>query len=482
MINMERTSSDDTIVAISTPIGEGGISIVRLSGSQALKIADEIFISRDGRKASTFRTYTTHYGHIGNRDMGYGIRDTLPLTRNPNPEIIDEVILTVMRAPKSYTKEDVVEINCHGGIRAAKKVLDLVLKRGSRMAEPGEFTKRAFLNGRIDLAQAEAVLDVIRAKTDSSLKVAVGQLEGELSNRIERLRSKILDIASQIEAGIDFPDEDIEILKEGDCLTRVGEILSELKEVISTYDEGMVYREGILAIICGKPNVGKSSLMNLLLKRDRVIVSPIPGTTRDAVEEMINLKGAPVRLVDTAGIDETEDLLVKEGVRKSKKYLARSDMVLLVLDASTKIDKKDLALKKLVDGKKKIVIINKCDLARKIEKEKLTSLFRNDEIVEISVKTRRNMDLLEKAILDAIFNGAFEQGESVVVSNARHKELLDKTLVNMLSVDKTLREGASLELAAIDLKEALFNLGLIIGKTVSDDVLDRIFEQFCIGK
>ena len=479
---MERTSSDDTIVAISTPIGEGGISIVRLSGSQALKIADEIFISRDGRKASTFRTYTTHYGHIGNRDMGYGIRDTLPLTRNPNPEIIDEVILTVMRAPKSYTKEDVVEINCHGGIRAAKKVLDLVLKRGSRMAEPGEFTKRAFLNGRIDLAQAEAVLDVIRAKTDSSLKVAVGQLEGELSNRIERLRSKILDIASQIEAGIDFPDEDIEILKEGDCLTRVGEILSELKEVISTYDEGMVYREGILAIICGKPNVGKSSLMNLLLKRDRVIVSPIPGTTRDAVEEMINLKGAPVRLVDTAGIDETEDLLVKEGVRKSKKYLARSDMVLLVLDASTKIDKKDLALKKLVDGKKKIVIINKCDLARKIEKEKLTSLFRNDEIVEISVKTRRNMDLLEKAILDAIFNGAFEQGESVVVSNARHKELLDKTLVNMLSVDKTLREGASLELAAIDLKEALFNLGLIIGKTVSDDVLDRIFEQFCIGK
>ena len=472
---MRNIDSEDTIVAVSTPIGESGIGIVRLSGANALKIADEIFVSRDNKRPSGFKTYTTHYGHAV-------LKIKLQGPRAKSQKVIDEVILTVMRAPKSYTREDIVEINCHGGIQAVKKVLELVIKLGARVAEPGEFTKRAFLNGRIDLAQAEAVLDVIRSKTEGSLKVAMSQLEGELSKKIDEIREDVISIAAEIEASIDFPDEGLETADKTRLTKRAKDVLKKQRLLVDTYGEGMVLREGVLAIICGKPNVGKSSLMNLLLKRDRVIVSPIPGTTRDAVEEIINLKGLPIRLVDTAGIIETEDLLNKEGVKRSKKYLELADIVLLMLDGSANIGKADEDIIMLVKHKKKVVIINKTDLANRIDDKTIKRLFKNDKLVRISVDKKHNIALLENTIAETVWKGGFSQGEGAIVSNARHKELLDKSLENMLSVKGALEEGLSPELIAVDLKEAIYNLGLIIGKSVSEDILDRIFEQFCIGK
>ncbi len=472
---MSKSNLEDTIVAVSTPIGEGGISIVRLSGHKALKIIDAIFVSKEKVRPSKFKTYTVHYGHIA--DKKSKVTD-----ERSQGKFIDEVILTAMKAPKSYTKEDVVEINCHGGLQATKKVLELVMKHGARIAEPGEFTKRAFLNGRLDLSQAEAVLDIIRAKTETSLKVAMSQLEGELSKKIDGLREDIIDVASQVEASIDFPEEESGVIDKKEIVKKVEDILDELRGLIDTYSEGMIFREGVFAIICGKPNVGKSSLMNLLLKRDRVIVSPIPGTTRDVVEELINLKGIPIRLMDTAGIAEAKDILGREGVNRSKKYLALADIVLLMLDGSTEIDREDMDIMKLVGDKKKLVIINKIDLAKKINAKNIKDLFKDYEVIEISVEKRNNIELLEEAIKNAVWKGDFTQGEGAIVNNVRHRQLLDRSLESMLSVKKSLEEEASPELVAIDLKEAIYELGLIIGRSVSDDILDRIFEQFCIGK
>lgn len=459
---MREDSLDDTIVAPATAAGVGPIGIVRISGSDALKIADSIFVSKDGSKPSDYGTYTVHYGHIAD---------------------IDEVLLTVMRSPKSYTKEDVVEINCHGGIQAVKRVLDIVVKNGARIAQPGEFTKRAFLNGRIDLTQAEAVLDVISAKTEGSLKAAIGQLDGRLSKDVLSMLDLLVDIASHIEASIDFPDEEIDIIKEGALDNKIKGILDHMKSLRDSFSEGVVLREGVLAVICGKPNVGKSSLMNLLLKRDRVIVAPLPGTTRDAVEEMISLNGIPMRLVDTAGIGEVKDVLYKESSDKSRRYIERSDIVILMLDASASVDEEDIHIIKLVEGKKKIVVINKVDLAPGLaSKKRLASLLKGDAVIEISVDKKINIDLLEKSILETVWTGKFSQSEGAIVTNARHKELLDKAFNNMLSVSKAIGGGMHPELIAVDLKEAIFNLGLIVGRSVSDDILHKIFENFCIGK
>lgn len=461
---MLKNSLDDTIVALSTPVGEGGIGIVRISGDRALKIADKIFSSKDGRKPSTYDTYTVHYGHVADKD------------------VIDEAILTVMKAPRSYTKEDIVEINCHGGIQALKKTLELAVKCGARLAEPGEFTKRAFLNGRIDLTQAEAVLDVIRAKTEGSLKVAIGQLEGRLSKDVSAILDELIGIASEIEASIDFPEEGIEPSEKNKLSQRTAAVAGKIRGLVDSFAEGVVMREGVLAVICGKPNVGKSSLMNLLLKRDRVIVAPVPGTTRDAVEETINLGGVPIRLVDTAGIGEVDDVLYKKSSDKSKHYIERSDLALLMLDASANIGEEDLDLIRLVEEKKKVVVLNKIDLGRKIEKKNLSSLFKKEPVVELSVEKKKNIELLEKSILDIIWSGRFTQGESSIVTNLRHKELLDKALANVLAAAEYIKHDEHPELISVELKDAMFNVGLIIGKSVSNEVLDRIFENFCIGK
>jgi tRNA modification GTPase len=507
---MSTLNPDDTIVALSTPIGEGGIAIVRLSGARALEIADRIFAAKDGAKPSAYRSHSLHYGHIINRgkdgvigvkkgeEGAIGVNKEQEITHDArrsaeqsgaspkgttHDETIDEVLLTVMRAPKTYTKEDIVEINCHGGMQAAKKVLRLVAANGARIAEPGEFTKRAFLNGRLDLAQAEAVLEVIRAKAERSLEAALDQLEGALSKRIEALRAEALEVASEIEAAIDFPDEEPGAKESGALAGKAKNIIAGLKGLIDSYEEGMVLRDGILAIICGKPNVGKSSLMNLLLKRDRCIVSPIPGTTRDAVEEMINLRGIPIRLVDTAGIGKAGNTLDREGARRSKQYLKKAAMALFILDASTKIDQKDLAIARLVGKKKKIMIINKCDLRARIDKKKIKELFRDDRVIEISVKKHRGITELENAIADASLEpGSGSRREDSIVTSVRHKGLLDNSYQCMISVCKALERGVSPELIAVDLREAIESLGLITGKSVSDDILDRIFEKFCVGK
>jgi tRNA modification GTPase len=360
--------------------------------------------------------------------------------------------------------------------------MDLAVSGGARVAEPGEFTRRAFLNGRIDLTQAEAVIDVIRAKTEGSLKVAVNQLEGVLSKEIDGVRENVIAVAAQLEASIDFPEEDLELSHRPELINNVQDSLNKIECLVDSYAGGAVFREGVLAIICGRPNTGKSSLMNLLLKRDRVIVSSIPGTTRDAVEEMIDLKGIPVRLVDTAGISDTKDILEREGVKKSRKYLEISDIAILMIDASMPLGAADKKIIDLIGDKKKIVVFNKIDISGKSGLPALKKRFKNDIIIEISVTRQYNIDILEKRICDIIMNGTFNQGEGSIVSNARHKEALDKARRSMLSVKGSLENGQAPEITVIDLKEAIFNLGLIIGKSVSDDILDRIFSQFCIGK
>lgn len=472
---------DDTIAAISTPIGEGGIGIIRLSGPESLRIADEIFMPKNGVKPSKRKSHSVMYGHVMKSviasDPLRGERSNLSCDKP-----IDEALLTVMKAPRTYTKEDIVEINCHGGIQAAKKVLDLVLDRGARLAEPGEFTKRAFLNGRIDLAQAEAVLDVIRSKTESSLKVAMAQLDGALSAEVDRIRDEVIDIAAHVEADIDFVDEEPDAAADAVLEKRSADIIRRLEQLVDSYGEGAIFREGVLAIICGKPNVGKSSLMNLLLKRDRVIVSPVPGTTRDTVEEMINLRGIPIRLVDTAGIARGRDSLEKEGIRRSKKYVEMADIALFMVDATAGLGREDRKILDLLAGKKKLVIINKIDAGKKVTAAKVRALCKGDAVIGISVREKTNIRKLENAIADLIWGGEYIQGEGAIVSNARHKELLDKALGNMVSVRRLFEEDASPDLVAVDLREAIVSLGLMIGKSVSDDILDRIFAQFCIGK
>ena len=457
---------DDTIAAISTPLGEGGIGIVRMSGPRALEIADRIFVSRDGSMPSRYKTYTVHYGHV---------------TRDENRRI-DEVILTVMRAPKTYTKEDVVEINCHGGPGALKETLELILASGARIAEPGEFTKRAFLNGRIDLVKAEAVLDIIKARTDSSLRLAMSQLDGALSKDVNAILERLSAILSRVEAAIDFPDEEIEIMKEGDLYNMLGDVKSGLERLLATADHGIVLREGVLATICGKPNVGKSSLMNLLLRRDRVIVTPIPGTTRDAVEEMINLRGFPLRLVDTAGIHRTKDPLNLEGIARSRGYLEKADVALFVLDGSSPIEGADLAIAELVKGKKVLAVINKSDLPQKIDERDVKNILDTEFIVNVSVLERRKIDLLEEAMLKMLAFGGVVQNEGAMVANMRHKVLLEGCLRHVLGSMGSIDGNVPVEFIAQDLKEAIYQLGLITGRSVSDDILDRIFSEFCVGK
>jgi tRNA modification GTPase len=472
---MHKRDLTDTIAAPATPIGEGGIGIVRISGAKALAIADRIFRAKDGSRPSDCGAYTTHYGHII-------IPDTRDARRVTHDVIIDEVLLTVMRAPKSYTREDVVEINCHGGIQAVKDVLELVMREGARLAEPGEFTKRAFLNGRLDLVQAEAVLDVIRARTEGSLKAAMASLNGKLSAQISDILDKLIDIAAHIEAAVDFPEEDTRIIEEEALPRRLDALIKRIKYLIDSFNDGIVLREGVLAVICGKPNAGKSSLMNELLKRDRVIVAPVPGTTRDAVEEMISIRGVPVRLVDTAGIGATADELGGISAGKSVFYIKSSDIAVLVLDASTELNEDDLAMIRLVEGKKKVVVVNKTDLGKRIDRKSISALFKKDAIIEASVRTKDGIEAVEEALRNAVYSGKYAQGAGAIVTNARHKELLGKALGNMLSAAELIGREPHPELAAIDIKEAAFDLGLVIGRSVSDDVLDRIFENFCIGK
>lgn len=452
---------EDTIAAISTPIGEGAIGIVRISGRDAVKIADIIFRTKKDKLPSSFRSFTTHYGYV--YDEG---------------KIVDEALLTLMRAPKSYTKEDMVEISCHSGIVPLKKTLDLVLKNGARAAEPGEFTKRAFLNGRIDLAQAEAVLDIIRSKTDASLKVAIGQLKGELSACLNEIKEELLTSLAHIEASIDFPDEGLEIISETNIKNKLEIIKGELSRLLESADAGIILREGITCVICGKPNVGKSSLLNVLLKKDRAIVTHIPGTTRDTIEEFANIDGIPFKLVDTAGIAPTEDIIEREGILRSREYLERSDLVLLVIDGNDYITDEDKMLLADTSDRPRIAVINKIDLPQKVDLNALGST----PLVRVSAKFGDGIDELKKKMADTVWRGKVISSDGAVITNLRHKDALRCALKSVASAIEAIEDNLSPELIAIELKEALDSIGEIIGEIITDDLLDKIFSQFCIGK
>jgi tRNA modification GTPase len=460
---MLKNDLTDTIAAISTPVGEGGIGIVRVSGKEALRIADKIFISPAAKKPSALKTYTTHYGAIMDK-----------------AKIIDEVILTIMRRPRSYTREDIVEINCHGGIVALRDVLNLVLESGARLAEPGEFTRRAFLNGRIDLTQAEAVIDIIRAKTDLALKIGVDQLKGALSKQINKDRGFLLDALSALEAGIDFPEEEAISVDLGTVARKIEAADKDLQELLANSKLARVFREGIHAVICGKPNVGKSSLLNSLLKEERSIVTPVPGTTRDTIEEIIDIQGIPVRIVDTAGILEPRDLVEKKAVQRSQKHIAAADLVIIVFDGSKKLSREDRFLAGKLKNKKVIAVINKMDLKQRLERPTVSKMFK--QVVDISAKRPKNINLLENAIADLVRSGHIAGAEPLLVANLRYVKILQKAKIVIAQALESLDNRLPPEFIAQDIQEALGCLDEILGKKFSEDLLDKIFSEFCIGK
>lgn len=470
---MRSLDLNDTIAAIATTPGDSGIGIIRISGSNALEIADKIFSAKSKKNPSEFKNFTVHYGWIV---------DDRPssIVYRPSTSIIDEVLLTVMRAPYSYTREDIVEVSCHGGIVAMRRVLELVLAKGCRLAEPGEFTKRAFLNGRIDLTQAEAVLDIIRAKTDSALRMGVKQLEGGVSKAALKIQEKILEVLSFIEAQIDFPEEDAVSTDTGNARKLIFDINQELLALISSSSQGKIMREGIRVVICGKPNVGKSSLLNALLRIERSIVTSMPGTTRDTIEEILDIRGIPVRIVDTAGILNPRDVAEAKAVSRAKEYIKSADLILFVIDAHKKLSLQDYALMRLLKKKKVIAVLNKIDLVCKVEIEKITKIFPHK--VELSAKKSLHIEALEEAIAEIFYKGKLVLNEPVLVSNQRHIELLKKAQKHIAASLVSLDNKVTLECISQDLKEGLSCLEDILGKKFSDDILSKIFSKFCIGK
>lgn len=470
---MGNVKLDDTIVAISTPIGEGGIGIVRLSGKDALKIADRIFLSKNGKKPSRFKTYTVHYGHIVNKAEG---------SRLKAQGIVDEVILTVMRAPKSYTKEDVVEINCHSGIASLKKIFDLALMRGARLAEPGEFTKRAFLNGRIDILQAESVLDIIRSKTELSLRAAVNNLEGLFSKKINGIRDRLINILAHIEANIDFSEEE-DVKERKDLLKRLEEVRKDIERLIFTANEGKILRQGIKTVICGSPNVGKSSIMNALLKESRSIVTHLPGTTRDTIEEIVNIKGMPLVLVDTAGISGSEHPVEKEGIKRSHFSIKSADLILFVLDYGRKLNRNDLKIINNIKGKDNVVVvINKNDLKKRINLDVVRKLLANKPIVHISAINMTGIGRLEDKIKTIIFKGKAPAAAAVSTANDRQLGILHRAIEDVKAGIEAFKTKVSADCIAIYVRSSIEDLGEITGHTISEEALNRIFSEFCIGK
>ncbi|MFC1667664.1 tRNA uridine-5-carboxymethylaminomethyl(34) synthesis GTPase MnmE [Candidatus Omnitrophota bacterium] len=473
---MAKIRLDDTIVAISTPIGEGGIGIVRLSGKDALKIVDEIFLSADGKKPSDFRTYTVHYGHI----IDKGSRKT----NSKGRRIVDEVILTVMRAPKSYTKEDVVEINCHSGIVPLKKILELVLMKGARFAEPGEFTKRAFLNGRIDILQAESVADIIRAKTDLSLRAAVNNLEGSFSRKIKDIRSELLWALAHIEASIDFSEEeDADDVRRRDVFNRLKQAKKDIERLVATSYKGKILRQGIKTVICGSPNVGKSSLMNAMLKDARAIVTHLPGTTRDTIEEIVNIKGVPVVLVDTAGVTKANHPAEKEGVKRSHFSMQRADLILLVLDYGRKLNRNDLKLMHSIKDKENIIIvINKKDLKRRIDLTAVKKFFPKTRLAHVSAINFSGINKLENTIRDVVFKGSVPTTDCPTVSNDRQLAILRASLEDIEAALASYKDKMSVDCIGVCVRSSIESLGEVTGHNITEEALGRIFSEFCVGK
>ena len=457
---------DDTIAAIATAPGEGGIGIIRISGKDALNILDKIYRTKSGNKLKEFNSHTVKYGYI---------IDT------STEELIDECLALYMKSPRTYTKEDVVEINCHGGVVSTRKVLEAVLNSGARLSEPGEFTKRAFLNGRIDLSEAEAVMDLIRSKTDESAKIALEQAQGKTSKKVKEVSSKLLDALAHIEAAVAFPEDDVEDVVSEKVKKSVGEVIDEVESLIENSNAGKIYRDGLNTIIVGKPNVGKSSLLNTLLQEKRAIVTDIPGTTRDVIEEYVNIKGIPIKLVDTAGIRETEDLVEKIGVEKSKEYLEKADLVILMLDNSRALEDQDKEIIEFVKDKKVIIIINKMDLISKLDLNYIKERFSEENIVYTSINTESGVEEVKDKIASLVNSGHIAI-KDVYITNVRHRDVLVKAKESLIGGLNALEINMPLDMASVELKEAYLKLGEITGEAYSEDILDKIFSDFCIGK
>ena len=456
---------EDTIAAVATAYGEGGIGIIRISGEKALSILEEVF------------EFAGETSQIVNRRMTYG-----RIVDRENEQIIDEVLAVYMKGPKTYTAEDVVEINCHGSMVSLRKTLALVLRKGARLAEPGEFTKRAFLNGRLDLSQAEAVIDIIKAKTDRSFDVAMSQLEGALSLRVTEIRQKLLDLLVDITVNIDYPDEDIEELtydKIEENILLIGEMIEKL---LSTADTGRMIREGIRVAIVGKPNVGKSSLMNSLLRETRAIVTEIPGTTRDTIEEAISIRNIPVYLVDTAGIRETSDEVERLGIERSKAAFNEADFIIFIMDGSSAISDEDREIASYLDGRDSVVLINKNDLERGFTNDDVRELVNDPVIIETSLINNEGIEEIENHIEELVYGGELSQHDSTMVNNVRHIELLQQSRDSLRdAMDMTLAREA-LDFIEVDVRNAYELLGEITGETVSDDIINEVFARFCLGK
>jgi len=449
----------DTIAAVSTAVG-GGIAIVRMSGPASVDIIEKLFIPVGKCAFQSHRVYYGHIEHGGN--------------------IIDECLLTIMKAPKSYTKEDVVEISSHGGVKSVERILSALLDSDARMAEPGEFTKRAFLNGRIDLVNAQAVIDVINSKTDISHNQALYRLQGKLSSDIIAIREKLLNMLALIEVSIDYPEHDMEHDNMESILPELTALLSQVEELIARGKTGMVISQGIQAVIAGKPNVGKSSILNRILLTERAIVTDIPGTTRDILQEVASIKGIPVNIVDTAGIRQTEDVVEKFGVERSIEYAENADLILFVLDGSCDISEEDIDIFNRIRNKKYIAVLNKCDLDKKIDLSVLGAEIEN--MAEVSAKEDNGMEELYNLIYNMFVDGHVSVENTPLISNARDMLSLKNAKNHILSAIETVESGMTEDMAAIDIEESYAYLGQIIGETVEDDVIDRIFSQFCLGK
>ena len=456
---------DDTIAAIATAPGEGGIGIIRISGEKSLQVAQSIFKSKSGKMIKDYNARTLIYGTVVD-----------------NEKVIDEVLVAYMKGPNSYTAEDVIEINCHGGFISVKKILELILSKGVRLAEAGEFTKRAFLNGRIDLSQAEAIIDVIKSKTDMAHEVAQSQLEVSLAKKIKDLRMNVTEVLAHLEVSIDFAEEDVEEITYQTLEEKALELRNEIKKLYDTAESGKILRDGLKTVIVGKPNVGKSSLLNSILGENRAIVTDIAGTTRDVIEEFVNIKGIPLKIVDTAGIRETEDVVEKIGVEKSRESFSTADLVIMVLDASRKLSEEDMEILESLKNKKTIVLLNKMDLEPQIELEKIEEFVNSEDIIKISALKHQGIEELQDKIEAMVYHGSVKNSSNLMITNSRHKDALFKAYESINDAISAIEQRMPYDFIEVDFKNIWDYLGYINGDTVREDLLDTIFSNFCIGK
>lgn len=456
---------DDTIAAIATAPGEGGIGIIRISGEKSLQVAQSIFKSKSGKMIKDYNTRTLIYGNIVDGE-----------------KVIDEVLLAYMKGPNSYTAEDVIEINCHGGFISVKKILELILSKDVRLADAGEFTKRAFLNGRIDLSQAEAIIDVIKSKTDMAHEVAQSQLEGSLAKKIKELRMNVTEVLAHLTVSIDFSEEDVEEITYQTLEEKSSELRNEIKKLYDTAESGKILRDGLKTVIVGKPNVGKSSLLNSILGENRAIVTDIAGTTRDVIEEFVNIKGIPLKIVDTAGIRETEDVVEKIGVEKSRESFSTADLVIMVLDASRKLSQEDIEILESLKDKKTIVLLNKMDLEPQIELDIIENFVNSEDIIKISALKHQGIEDLQDKIEAMVYHGSVKNSSNLMITNSRHKDALFKAYESINDAISAIEQRMPYDFIEVDFKNIWDYLGYINGDTVREDLLDTIFANFCIGK